>query len=180
MWQGFQAYAPVVFNPHEIPLVLISVTGWVEPRDNEQIGNGTPDIPQCLSQLRHRLIHSFYITSLILRHLSFCHQGQIKNFHILEVTGDLYNAMSNRQMGECSTHLGLDTRCIRVISFTTQLIYPITILPHRARQNAVLKTAFSSCQEYRQDSSRLNSVEKSEQRISCLVSFVNVRAGGRV
>jgi hypothetical protein len=124
--------------------------------------------------------HSLCITPLILRYPSFCHQRQVQNFHIVEVTGDLHNVMSNRQMGECSTHLGLDTRCIWVISFTTQLIYPTPILHHRAHLNAFLKTAFPSCQEYRQHSSLLKSVEKSEQRVSCLGSFVNVRAGGRV
>ena len=54
--------------------------------------------------------HSFYITSLLLQYLSFCHQGQTQNFHILEVTGDLYNAMSSGQMGESSTDYCLGTR----------------------------------------------------------------------
>lgn len=80
-------------------------------------------------------LHSFYITSLILQYLSFCHQGQTQNFQILEVTGDLYNAMSNRQMRESSTDYGLGTRCIWVTSFTTPLIYPTPILPHRAGLN---------------------------------------------
>jgi hypothetical protein len=77
-------------------------------------------------------------------------------------------------------HLGLDTRCIWVISFTTRPIYPTPILTHRSRLHAFLKTAFSACQEYRQDSSLLKPVEMSEQRVSCLGSFVNVRAGGTV
>ena len=124
--------------------------------------------------------HSCCITSPILRYLSFCHQGQIQNVQILEVTGDLYNARSSTQMGQCSTHLGLGTRCIWVISFATRLIYPTKNLPHRARLNDFLKKNFSSCREYRRDSSLLKSVEKFEQHISCLGSFFNVRAGGIV
>jgi hypothetical protein len=89
--------------------------------------------------------NSFYITPLIIRYISFCHQGQIQNFQILEVKHGLYFAMSHRQMGKCSTHFGLDTRCMWVASFTTWLIYPTPNLSHIARLNAFVNTVFSSC-----------------------------------
>jgi len=82
-WQGFQPQAPNAFNPQKIPLVLISVRGWVRPKGLCQwkipmTPSGIEHATSRLNQLCHRVPPSDASTIKISTEWGYTDRGRPK------------------------------------------------------------------------------------------------------